>query len=435
MKKILLNKLHIKNNAKVFIITLISLTLKIIVATLTPLSSDFINMVHNIAFTRFHFSFAGPYTFSIYFLNLFYRCWLLLPIPHPPVNKILGQFYFNPSLSAYTLVFFIKLPFIIFDMLLGLIISKIIFFITKDPDKSLIGFYSWLLNPYVFIVVEASGVVDVIGTFFAVLSFFLLMKQKITLSGVTLAISIIARFYPLIFLPFYLIFLIKMKSYKIKIVKFLFPFIITLSFATCPIIVNYGYMRSIELLTSMIIKYKEFLWFLGAPITGSSTPSQSIALVIIIYLLVILWFYKKDFKLIERLNESLLIILLAFFAFAVWNSYYTLWFIPFLTIDCILNRVKKIYPISLLFSLFIFNGMLYYFTFPDILLFLPTKNTWLYVISKTLHSIREILAPGELFTTFIRSIFTGACIIYFALIFLREKNINVLYSSKDEVRE
>ncbi|MEM3606797.1 MAG: hypothetical protein QXE30_04035, partial [Candidatus Bathyarchaeia archaeon] len=376
MKKPLLNILNIKNNVKtIFIITFTALSLKIIVATFTPLSSDFINMVHGVAFTEFRFFFAGPYTFSIYFLNLFYRCWLFLPIPHPPVTKILGQFYFNPSLSAYTLVFFIKLPFIIFDMLLGLVISKIIFFITKDQHKSIIGLYAWLFNPYLFVVIEASGVVDVIGTFFAVLSFLLLVKQKIVLSGITLAISVIARFYPLIFLPFYLIFLIKINPCKVRIINFLLPFIATLSFAIYPIAASYGYTHVIKLLTSMIINYKEFLWFLSGSITSFSAPSPSIPLMAMIYFLILVWFYKKDFKPIERLNESLLLLLLAFFAFNIWNSYYTLWFIPFLTIDCILNHVKKIYPFSILFSLFLFNAMLYYFTFPDILLFMPTKNT------------------------------------------------------------
>jgi uncharacterized membrane protein len=416
----LLNLLHAKNTSKtIFTLIAAALLLKIIVAIFTPLSSDFINMVHGIAFTKFYFSFRGPYTFSIYFLNLFYRVWLFLPISHPPVNKILGQFYFNPSLSAYMLVFLIKLPFIIFDVLLGLLLYKIIFLITKDSYKSVVGIFSWLFNPYIFLVVEASGVVDVIGTFFAVLSFFLLIKEKVSLSGVALAIGVIARFYPLIFLPFYIILLIKEKKVS-KIVKFLLPFIVILIFALFPLIINYGYDKAIKLLLLMFIEYEEFLWFFGVPITSFTAPSQSLSLIIIAYILLLFRFYKGNFRLIENLNESLLITLLAFFALGRWNSYYTLWFIPFLTVDCIINHVKRIYPFSLLFLLFLFNGMIHYFAFPDIFFFMPVKNTPLYIISRALHLIKETLTPGELLRTFLRSIFAGLCAIYSILILLRK---------------
>jgi hypothetical protein len=180
----------------------------------------------------------------------------------------------------------------------------------------------------------------------------------------------------------------------------------------------------------MFTDYKEFLWFFGAPITSFTAPSQSLSLIIIAYTLLLFRFYKENFRLIESLNEFLLITLLTFFALGIWNSYYTLWFIPFLTIDCIINNVKRIYPFSLLFFLFLFNGMLYYFTFPDILVSMPVKNTPLYIISKALHLIKETLIPGELFTTFLRSIFAGLCAIYSILILLRKPaksfHLNVL---------
>jgi uncharacterized membrane protein len=284
-----------------------------------------------------------------------------------------------------------------------------------------VGIFSWLFNPYIFLVVEATGVVDIIGTFFAVLSLFLLIKEKVSLSGIALAISIIARFYPLIFLPFYMILLIKEKKAS-KIVKFLLPFITILIFALSPLILNYGYDKAIKLLLSMLTEYKEFLWFFGVPITSFTAPSQSISLIIIAYTLLLFQFYKKkeNSRFIESLNESLLITLLTFFALGIWNSYYTLWFIPFLTIDCIINNVKRMYPLSLLFFLFLFNSMLLYFGFPDILFFMPVKNTPLYIISKALYLIKETLIPGELFTTFLRSIFAGLCAIYSISILLRK---------------
>lgn len=105
----------------------------------------------------------------------------------------------------------LKLPSILADIGIGLLIFKTLKDITHDIRKSIFGFAFYFLNPITIFLSGGWGQTDSLVAFFGLLSFFFLVKKKEYLSLPFLFISLFIKPSWAIFVPLYLFILYKVR--------------------------------------------------------------------------------------------------------------------------------------------------------------------------------------------------------------------------------
>ena len=332
---------------------------KICLAVLKPGFTDFENIVHGASFTETTLYFKGPYTFTIYLENVFYRLWLWLPIIHQDPQQVIlsGR---PADFNSFITIFIFKLPIILFDLLTGAVVYKIVGHVSQRPRLALSAFALWLFNPYITLLLEWDGTWDIFSTFFLVTSWWAFLKNRKLVSGVFLALSIIARFYAIVLLPFFLIISIRRRRFK-NAFTFLAGLSSTLLITLTPFILTDGF-SIFEMVRGFLVGgNREFSWFFGHLASPAVPPEASISIVFSVYFIALVLaakYWRLDHGI---LLYGVLITLIAYLAFSHWNRYYSTWVLPFITVDYVLNRKRvKSLNYSLLFALF-FIG-LYMFT-------------------------------------------------------------------------
>ncbi|MEM3676699.1 MAG: glycosyltransferase family 87 protein [Candidatus Bathyarchaeia archaeon] len=317
---------------------MIAAVIKSIASILTPLNGDFINWAHMASFRDLELRYLGPYTFPVYILNIPYRLWLLLPVEHLNPEEMLNHGVFRPSISAYTYVFAMKLPMIIFDLLTAILIYKTLIHLTGSEKNSLTGYYIWLFNPYLLIAVEMSGEVDVIPACLVMLSFLLLCRRRVVLSGLALASATLTRIYPLIFIP--LMLMKTRRESRKSLLGFSTAFAAVILCALIPFIQRFK-AGVIQILWGLpLYGMGEISWWILEPKLSANLPETDISLLVLIYLLVLAIWLKLPRISGPSLMDSMQMTLLPYLAFSYWNEEFLLWIAPLITVDYILNREK-----------------------------------------------------------------------------------------------
>lgn len=418
---------------KTLFLIILALTIKGFLALITPRSFDFINIAYMGSFKAFKLPSLTPYFFTALLMNLPFRVWLLMPIPHPSVYNFLRYDFFSATTEAFLYVGLMKLPMLIFDGLTGLIIYKIVKIYTLKKE-ALTAVWLWFFNPYLTIAIEMDGTIDIVSVFFTSTSIYFFIKEKFSLSGVLLAVGSIARFWPLTLTPFYLIVLICRKTWK-NLIAFALSFLITiLVFITHIALIN-G-LKVFQDLYDMLISYAaehEFKWFLGFNISGLNKVTINIvSLFYILQAFLTLKFWRKNLK---TILECAFLVLLVFTAFAYWNRYYTIWVTPLLIIDYALNNVakhEKKLNYKVLFILFWVGLALFNFSLWWIppLFFIYPYTKWLSNLDIAFKAFGAKEFSSLLIPTFGRSISAASALIYFMKINFRNFKKEYLFKFK-----
>ena len=402
-----------------WILFLTALTIKCALSAITPESVDFTGIAWGVLSAANNRSILqGPYTFSVNFISLFYRLWLILPADH---QWIYSGSTFIPSSSAYLLVFMLKIPLIIFDMLTGLLIYRLVLSLSRNQSAAAFGAAVWLLNPYLTIIIEMDGTVDIIATFLTFLSCYLFVRGRYSISGVSLAIATMARFYPIALAPFFGFALVregKSRNLYAMIISYLAP----LAFVIVVLLVRFG-KGFLEMIYSLPAGgNREFAWFLGFTANASSTSGaelSSVAFVCIFAALLMLRIWKYDRRLIF---DVILIVLITYVGLSHFNRYYTIWLIPFLTLDLAMHRdgsYSRVY--AALFALFFVSAFLYNLAYwwSNGLFFIYESTPFMNQVANYMRGAGSILRMDDLGTTFIQSILAGTCMIYATMAIMR----------------
>jgi len=402
----------------VVVLLIIAIMGKSILAAITSSSSDFINIASSAVFAPYPVSFYGPYTFSVYFMNLFYRLWLLIPVDH---QWIYSGGEFLPSPSGFLLIFIFKLPLLVLDVVTSLLIYQIVLLIGGSRRIGTFAALIWLLNPYLTIAIEMDGTIDIVSTFLVVLATYLFLRCKHVLSAICLGLATVARFYPVALIPFYALFLLKegkVRSFGFMIASYCAVLILVLA----PFISSYGVGFLSIIYELPAGGNKEFLWFFGFRPNVSSTSGteiSSVATVLVVVTLLALKVWRNDRRLVL---DMILIVLVTYVGLSHWNRYYTIWVTPFLTIDMAINRNSRyrtgfmaLYALFFL-SAFVYNSIYWWFSS---LLFLYEFTPEISAMAACVREIAGTLRAGDLGTTFSQSILAGTCILYAAMVVKR----------------
>jgi hypothetical protein len=314
-----------------------------------------------------------------------------------------------------------KLPLLAFDMLTSLLIYKCVSILAVNRRIATLAASVWLLNPYLTVAVEMDGTMDIISTFLVVCAVYLFIRDRHVASGVALAVATMARFYPVFLVPFFAIFMLKERRNR-NFCLTLVSYFASLALAIIPFVAIYGTRFLGTLYQLPVGGNKEFIWFFGFRpnvASTSGTEISSVMTVAAVLALLVLRVWKNDRRLIL---DVILIVLIIYVGLSHFNRYYTIWVIPFLTMDLAMNwkgahgNVSRALYCIFFISAFIYNGA--YWWFND-LLFIREFTPQIADMAAFMLEIGRNLRLGDLGTTFSQSILAGACIIYASMVAIR----------------
>lgn len=134
---------------------------------------------------------------------------------YPAYNvQVVPGFLFN---------FIVKLPFLVSDLLLGVLLYKIVNTLTKNKGLAEKAAFLWFLNPFVIWISAGWGMWDTLPAFFSIAAFYLLLKKKYEFSAICLSLGVALKIYPLFFLipiAFYLYKTIDINKRRCILIKF-----------------------------------------------------------------------------------------------------------------------------------------------------------------------------------------------------------------------
>jgi len=270
----------------------------------------------------------GAYTGMAIFLAPFFIAWTASPIAHPPFLKAISQPY---SIEGYSLILFMKLPILLFDLLAGIVIVRIVSNL-RPKSAPVVAFFVWYLNPYPWYLMEYAGTFDIIPTAVLLLSVLFAMRGKWAGAGLFLAVASVLRVYPLLALPSFAVYVLAQHSRRAQIGFF--------GAFGAPIAV--GVVAQVAVMGSMSAVFNSLLqlparqpWlqnYYGFRVTTSLTLIPLI-LAVQVYLTARCW-KKTHFALVESVLASLLIAL----TLAYHEPYHFTWILPLATVYLAVTR-------------------------------------------------------------------------------------------------
>lgn len=295
---------------------------------LPSLESD--NPIKNLAVFNYPppiYLFSGIFNFVFKTIGLPVNQYLL----DSPANY--GDILFNIHLL------FLKLPYLIFDLLTGFVLYKLF----NQKEKSRLAFILWLFNPLNLYSTYLMGQFDVIPTFFTILSIYFIAKNKLNLAAIALGFGIAFKLYP-IFLLIPLVILGKNSLDKVKVFLLaVSPYILV----TLPYLHSHNF-RSIALFASQSSKSL----FASIPVSGGESILLFPAFLILFYLMIFYHRNKDNWK-------NFLIPLLLFFVFTHYHPQWLIWITPFLIMNLVYSNFKNTWTMLLLLISFV--GSLLFF--------------------------------------------------------------------------
>jgi uncharacterized membrane protein len=247
-------------------------------------------------------------------------------------------------------IWFMKLLFVLSDLGVVILIYKILRLLEQNPLYVIV--YAW--NPLVLKEFANSGHHDVLAICCVMAAVYFILKGKHTLSSACLGLGVLSKFYPLIFVPFFLF----NKQYKAffkclaVIVAGYLPFFVWGQSEPLSVFVGLGtYTQEwsmngsiFELIYSVLSIFKSDPHIISKSICGS--------------IFTVIWFFifYKNQNIVEKIFWAVTVL---FFLSPVGDPWYFSWVIPFL---CIYRKCSLIaLSYLLIWSYFVFTrdfGML-----------------------------------------------------------------------------
>jgi len=271
---------------------------------------------------------AGVYAGMGLFLAPFYGAWRILPISHPTIAQAL-----NSQLLAdrVPLVFFMKLPIILFDLFAGLFIASIARNISPR-NVTAKAFFVWYLNPYAFYLMEYMGTFDIVPTAIVLVSVLFAMRRKWTAAGFSLSVAALLRLFPIIAFPAFVFYV-----YRRHLPRATLQFCVSFAFVMLTAVLVQGLALGslnavLNSIINMLYKAPWLNLFYAFPINDYLTYTP-IIVAAQIYLIATLWKTHNN-PIAYSVLASLLVLMLA----SYHQPYHFIWVVPLLSLYYVINE-------------------------------------------------------------------------------------------------
>lgn len=321
---------------------------------------------------------------------------------------------FNLSEYVYRVLFLMKMPYLIMDIAVMFIIMRLVY--DRDPEKRLQVFKYWVLNPLVIFVLYIFARHDIIAIFITLLALMLAKYNKKYWAIILLAVGIAMRFFPIMILPFAIVFLAKKRrDYAV---------LFSVGIAGLIAIEAFSHLYFGKSVIFSLLNAQHFDYILSAKL--DLIIHDRIYLFIVAYgLLLFSFIHKKEKSFMLFLNYCAMTYLL-YVATSYFHPQYLLWAVPFLVI------------------LFVRKNSLYYYHIAQMALLMFILIYWGDLVTKFLIAPVDIkfalysVGPIPLierfyssvkFVNIIRSAFTAVSLWMIYLIYRDSKNTGLIDSA------
>jgi hypothetical protein len=409
----------------------IAIFMLILVAILTPLSQDFLNILHTSSFNDLPIGLSpqeGGFWFIV--IHTFSSLWRFLPVSHPNIqaafappfdiyNNLVPQqagsylvnFFFGDGASGlFAWVLLAKLPCLLLDIGIAVLIYKILIAYNLSKQKATVGSLFWLLNPGSILLIAMFASNDALVIFLLLASVYYLMTGKKFHSALFYGLSIAVRLIPIIFLPFMLVALTRTKenlekqpsnkALRLKI-EGVFKYLLYLSiigltflFSNLPMLAS-----KLPLFTSpssgpssLLLSSQSFNTFFGVSFSSTAMNLYGFRLGLTVILFTVFLLFATRMWCLNKINTSdvFFLLLLVLFLFTNWNPQYWVWIFPFIIIKIKISPEYKSI-LALLIAMFISINLTYYSyyysTWGSSFFFFPNYNGFLQSLSSFMFSI------------------------------------------------
>lgn len=236
------------------------------------------------------------------------------------LNSTIAASFLNYHVYRY--LFLLKLPYLFFDLGIGLLLTKLF----SDNQKQEKIFKLWMLNPITLYATFAWGTLDIIPAFLTVLALYLAHRQKGFWACIALGLGASFKAYPLLLLPVLcLVYFSKTRERILAIFLGLLPFILSISFFLGDKNFLQHFFSSDQL---QIIQHASF--YIGR--------EQFISLFYIFYVLLLIFLWQKN-VIKEELNWFFFLVLFAFYMLSAFTPQWFIWGLPFFFIEMVKGRI------------------------------------------------------------------------------------------------
>ena len=162
------------------------------------------------------YQFDNPvdYPWGFYAYPPMWLYWLIIAVK---LGDLVGNINFK--------VFLIKLPIIVSDILVAIVLYRLARKLGFDEKQSLLAMGIWLFNPITYFISAIWGMFDSIAVFFALLGIYYILEEKYVKAGVAIGLGTAVKIIPALILLPALVYLVKGKKTTVKdfIIKLVIP--------------------------------------------------------------------------------------------------------------------------------------------------------------------------------------------------------------------
>lgn len=411
---------------------------KIIYATLTPWSHDFINYTTlGAQAIQGSISSFGIYTGSALLFALSYLLWVA--VTHNPqlvfdiYHHFMTGFWGGPpgsivhvDANVFLFSFILKVPFILADIIITVLIVMLTRRLTGSPSSGLRAGVFWAISPLCFLL-ENWGPVDVMAALFILAGTYAFYKRRSISAGVLLAIGALMRLAPLFLLPLLIVAMLRNRRF-LEMARFLCSFCLVLSLGPVYLVASYGAGAFMALLYQRPgILVDEVLVLIGPYISPIVTYNPyPLGLGLISYALVTAYITHPRRWGNRNFGEEALLAFAASFALTGIVGAFVLWVLPLLAIFAVTRNfgLSRYLLLNLSgFAFLVITQSQGAFASGQAVLFIPSINSTLAAVSLAMYGLGRGLAQQVILSPILRSIFGAA----FLLVCIRL--IRCLYSA------
>ncbi|PUA31740.1 MAG: hypothetical protein B9J98_05315 [Candidatus Terraquivivens tikiterensis] len=251
------------------------------------------------------------------------------------------------SLNAFA--FFVKLPMMISDVLIGLVLYKLVVLLKKDERLATKASALWVLNPLPLFISAVWGMFDSVAALFGLASIYSMFKGRCKLSAILLGTGAAVKIFPaLLALPILLyIKRTRAEAFKRKAAEYILYALIVPVISSIPFLYDpSSYFGKLFFHFSNVGQFT--YWVVLSGVVGSAGLGYvSMAIFVAALVLIFLKILAREADPNELMIKGSALTLLAFLATSVKvNVQYLTWVLPFLLVYTPFD--KKDYKLNLL---------------------------------------------------------------------------------------
>ena len=264
--------------------------------------------------------------------------------------------------------FIVKIPFLISDIALAVLLYKIVEEITKSKGLAEKAAILWFLNPFVIWISAGWGMWDTLPALFSLMAFFFLLKKKFALSAVSLSLGVASKLYPALFLVPIVIYILRVNPVNVRVKNCLAFFSVFIAVSLLLFLPYLGQITSFfggyflpspaasDAITDPVVNPLGFgltYWsvyllnrLINIPVSSEFFSFATLLSVLMVVVSLLLVFWKTRKLAINKPTYDLALMMLLplialFLSYRIICEQWFVWLLPFLVILYVGGRVKR----------------------------------------------------------------------------------------------